>query len=337
MEKNFWEKLKKPILALAPMADVTDCAFRNVISKYGKPDIMWTEFVSVEGLCSSGKERLLIDLKYSDSERPIVAQIFGADPDKFFKVAGLCKELGFDGIDINMGCPDKSINKQKAGADLINNPKLAKEIVLATKEGALGLPVSIKTRIGYNKPDVDGWIGALLETKPVAVIVHGRTKKEMSKVPAHWDQIARASELAKGTGVLVLGNGDVKSLKDAYAKTEQFGVDGVMIGRGIFGNPWLFSEYNRKCAIGDCGKFHDENRFCDFRETISLKERLTVLLEHTKLFEQEFSGIKSFAVMKKHFKAYVEGFDGAKDLRMKLMESENSKEVEDILKIQGFI
>lgn len=336
MSKNFWKKLKKPIFVLAPMLDVTDTAFRQVITKYGKPDVFWTEFVAVDGLCSKeGREKLEKNLlQFTKSERPIVAQIFGSKPENFEKSAKIIKKLGFDGIDINMGCPQKNILKQCAGAELINNPELAKEIIRATKRGAGNLPVSVKTRIGYNKNEIKTWIPAILEEEPVVLTIHGRTKKEMSKVPAHWDLIKRVREIRDEmkSKTLIIGNGDVSSLEDAKEKVKETGVDGVMIGRGIFGNPWLFS-----------GKNIDE---------ISIEEKLKVMLEHTKLFEKIFgetkenkklfggngansnerpSRARNFSVMKKHYKAYINGFKGAKELRIKLMEAEDVNTVERLV------
>jgi len=243
MKKNFWQKLKQPFFALAPMADVTDVVFREIIAKYGKPDVFFTEFVSCDGLMSEGRESLLVDLKYTENQRPIVAQVFGSKPENFFKTAQLIKKLGFDGIDINMGCPDRSIEKQGAGASLIKNPKLAQEIIEATKKGAGNMPVSVKTRIGYNKDEVETWIPALLEMKPTAITVHGRTRKELSKVSANWNSISRAVELAKDTGTIIIGNGDVLDLKDGKEKAKSSGVQGIMIGRSVFGNPWLFADY----------------------------------------------------------------------------------------------
>lgn len=312
MKNNFWEKLHKPFFILAPMADVTDIAFRQMFAKYGKPDVLYTEFVSCDGLCSAGRDVLLKDLRYKENERPIVAQFFGAKPENFYESAKLAKELGFDGFDINMGCPDKAVVKQGAGSALMKNPTLAKEIIRAAKKGAGEMPVSVKTRIGFSKNELETWLPALLEEKPAAIIIHGRTKKEMSDVDAHWDVIARAVEIAKGSGVLIVGNGDVKSREDGLQKAKETGVDGIMVGRGAFGNPWFF---NPERKIQD----------------ISLEERFAVMLEHTKLFEKELAGIKAFHVMKKHFKAYVSGFDGAKELRAKLMETNSSMEVEDIL------
>lgn len=311
--KNFWISLKKPIFALAPMADVTDAAFRKIIAKYGKPDITWTEFVSADGLAlapEEGRKKLLKDLEFSDEERPIVAQFFTSKPEHMFTAAKLAKELGFDGVDINMGCPDKSIEKQLAGAALMKNPRLAREIIRAAKDGAGGLPVSVKTRVGFNKVELETWLPEILNENPVAVTIHARTRKEMSKVPARWEHIKEAVEIRNNLApeVLILGNGDVKDLNDARTKVTETGADGVMLGRAIFGNPWLFSE-----------------------KIPTLEEKLKVLIEHTKLFEELLGGIKNFAVMKKHYKAYVNGFDGAVELRTQLMETSSSDEVEKII------
>ena len=320
MIKVFWKKLNnknKPILALAPMADVTDAPFRRIIAKYGKPDVIFTEFVSCDGLCSEGKKNLLPILKFTKKERPVVAQIFGATPENFYESAKIIKKLDFDGIDINMGCPDKKVLKQGAGALLINNPRLAQEIIRQTKKGAGKIPVSIKTRIGYDKYDKKEfrkWLMALLEEKPAVITIHGRTKKEMSLVPAHWDIIAEAVKIRdefdpSPNHTLIFGNGDIQSVADAEEKARASGADGVMIGRAIFGKPWLFAK-----NIGN----------------ISLKEKLPILLEHTKLFEKINKG-KNFDVMKKHFKSYISDFPCAKKLRTKLMNCKNAKEVEKII------
>jgi len=342
MVKGFWKKLlstsnvdSRPILALAPMADVTDAAFRRIIAKYGKftrpdgsidggPNVMFTEFVSCDGLCSKGKKNLLPILKYTEKERPIVAQVFGAKPENFYESAKLIKKLGFDGIDINMGCPDKKVLKQGAGAALINNPQLAREIIRQTKKGsrlfggqAGEMPISVKTRIGYDKYDkkeFKKWLTALLEEKPAAITIHARTKKEMSLVPAHWDIITEAVKIRNEfdpspNHTLILGNGDIRNIADAEEKAKTFGADGVMIGRAVFGNPWLFA---------------------NVKKIISTKEKLSILLEHTKLFEKINKG-QNFDVMKKHFKSYVSGFPGAKELRIKLMTSKNAKEAEKII------
>ncbi len=343
MISGFWKTLPKPLFALAPMANVTDCAFRIIIAKYGKPDVMFTEFTSCDGLQSPGRDKLLIDLKYSEAERPIVAQIFGSKPDNFYKTALLCQELGFDGIDINMGCPDRNVEKQCAGAAMMKNPKLAQECIAATKKGAGSLPVSVKTRIGFNKNELDTWLPALLETGLAAITVHCRTRKEMSKVPARWEEVARAVSIrdkydSSLNHTLILGNGDVENLVQAKQKIAETGCDGVMIGRGIFGNPWLFHNCHSDVAGGISVSPNDDGqRFLVGREaslwmTVSIDERLRVMVEHTYLFEKLLGKEKSFDIMKKHYKAYVNGFEGAKELRVRLMkEAKNAAAVEKIV------
>lgn len=310
MTTGFWNSLKKPIMALAPMANVTDTAFRQIIAKYGKPDVMWTEFVSCDGLQSRGREKLLVDFLFTEAERPIVAQIFGSTPEHFYKTAQLIAELGFDGIDINMGCPDRNVEKQGGGAAMIKNPELAKTCIRETMRGAPLVPVSVKTRLGYSKITIEEWLPNLLEMGLAAITIHGRTRKEMSKVAAHWDAIVRAAEIARGSGTLILGNGDVETLAEAQEKCDRYGVDGVMIGRGIFGNPWLFA-----------GK------------QVSLEEKLRVLAEHSRLFEDLLGRYKSFDIMKKHFKAYVAGFGGAKELRIELMQAKNAADVRVVVDV----
>jgi nifR3 family TIM-barrel protein len=311
---NFWKGLKKPIFVMAPMANVTDVAFRSMFAKYGKPDVIWTEFVSADGLCSPGKKMLLHDLEFSKKERPIVAQLFSSHTDKMREACRLVEDLGFDGIDINMGCPDRAVEKQGAGAGMIKNPKLAIEVIKAARDGAPHLPISVKTRIGYNKFEIDTWIRTLLEQNLPVLTVHLRTRKEMSDVPAHWELMNSIVKLRDEISpeTLIIGNGDISSIEEGRNKINKTGCDGVMIGRGIFGNPWLFT-----------GKLLSE---------ISVKERLSVMLEHAKLFDKLLGDFKNFAIMKKHFKAYVSGWEGAKELRVKLMETNNIKEVDKIVK-----
>jgi len=326
---DFWANLSKPILCLAPMADVTDAAFRQLIAKYAKPDIFFTEFVSADGLCSAGRDKLMVDLMYSKGERPIVAQIFGGNPENIKSAAKLCASLGFDGIDINMGCPDRSIEKSGAGAAAIKNPKLAKDIIRAAKEGGSGLPVSVKTRIGYNKNEIESWIPALLEENLAALTVHLRTRKEMSAVPAHWELMKRIVELRDKIApkTLIMGNGDVLSLEEARTKCRETGCDGVMLGRAVFGNPFLFADLKNFSTLlhPAGGTFRLQNSSIPQTE-----EKLKVMLEHTKLFEKLLGPHKNFAIMKKHYKAYVNGFEGAKELRIRLMEAESASAVETI-------
>ncbi len=299
------------------MADVTDVAFRSIIAKYGKPDVSWTEFVSADGLALAPEEdrkKLLKGLEYSEAERPIVAQFFTSTPEHMKQAAELAYKLGFNGVDINMGCPDKGVEKQGAGAMLLKDVEKARALIRAAKEGAHGLPVSIKIRTGYNKPNLETWLPEILKESPAVVTIHARTRKEMSKVPADWSMVKRAVEIrdASGQETLILGNGDVVDIDDAKKKCKEFGCDGVMLGRAIFGNPFLFSSSAE----------HWNN----------VKKRLEVLVEHTKLFETLLGGYKNFATMKKHFKAYVSGFDGAAELRAELMEASNADEVEAIIK-----
>lgn len=309
---NFWQTPKKPVMVLAPMADVTDTAFRRVIAKYGKPDVTWTEFVSADGLAlapEEGRQKLMKDLLYTETERPIVAQLFSSRPEHMESAARLCQELGFNGVDINMGCPDRSIEKQGCGAAMIKNPEAAVAVIEAAKRGAPDIPVSVKTRVGYNEDQLEEWLPTLLKAEPAVVTVHARTRKEMSKVPARWERIKRAVEIRDEVcgkdekHTLIFGNGDVLSIVDAEEKVRETGADGVMLGRAIFGNPWLFAGH-----------------------VPTVRERLMVMMEHTTLFD-ELLPEKNFAIMKKHYKAYVNGFDGAKELRMSLMETTNAEEV----------
>lgn len=307
MQKNFWNTLQKPIFVLAPMADVTDAAFRRLIASKGRPDVTWTEFVSADGLARApeeGRKKLLLDLLYTEEERPIIAQFFTSNPDHMREAASLAKDLGFDGVDINMGCPVKSIEKQGAGAAIMKNPALARAIIRAAKEGARGLPVSVKTRIGYNKVELETWLPEILKEEPALVTIHARTRKEMSKVAARWEFVRRAVEIRNEmkSETLIFGNGDAYDLSDAREKVRETGCDGVMLGRAIFGNPWLFKEGYAP----------------------SMEEKLLTLAEHIELFDTLLGHEKSFAIMKKHFKAYVKDFDGAADLRAVLMACEDA-------------
>lgn len=350
---SFWNELKKnkkPFFCVAPMADVTDAAFRRLIVKYGKPDVMWTEFVSANGLMSQARELLMRDLDYSQEERPIVAQLFSSDPEKMEGAAKLCVELGFDGVDINMGCPDKTIERQGAGAAMIKDIQRAGAVIEAVKRGIKNtnrpdIPVSVKTRVGYNTVQLDEWITFLLKQNLSALTVHARTRKEMSKVPADWSHIKKVVALrdAFAPDTIIIGNGDVVSLADGRQKALESGCDGIMIGRAIFGNPWFFNQHRSIVAelpkkrsvlirkIPFLASLFETRRKApqSVIEPISLQERLGVLVEHTKLFETLLGDIKSFAIMKKHYKAYCTGFAGAKGLRVQLMDSKNAQEVSD--------
>ena len=321
-DNNFWAKSKKPMFVLAPMHDVTDEAFRQIIAKYGKPDVFYTEFVSTEALVSEkGHDKVMHYLKFSKTEHPIVAQIFGSDPLKFKEVSKLIQDLGYDGVDINMGCPEKNAVKGGSCAGLFRTPERAKEIILACKEGAPKIPVSVKIRIGDTNINWENWILKLLEAEPAAIAIHLRTRKEMSKVDAHWEEMPKIIKFINEhttleTRPVILGNGDVKDIEHAQALVKETGCDGVMLGRAIFGNPFLFN-VGRSEASGN---------------PPSLEEKLSVLLEHTKLYEKMFDGIKPFDIMKRHFKAYVAGFTGAAEVRNQLYECKNADDVEKVIK-----
>lgn len=321
--QSFWKTLPKPFFVLAPMADVTDPAYRALIAQRGKPDVTWTEFVSADGLYYTREKKgmkdeenpLMRDLQFTPGEHPIVAQIFSSKPDMIRYAARLVAELGYDGVDINMGCPDKAIEKQGCGAGMIKTPEKVAGIVEAARAGVAdagraGMGVSVKTRIGYNKNEMDSWLPAVLRTHPDALTVHLRTRKEMSLVPAHWDLMAHAVALrdAVSPETRILGNGDVRDLEDAKEKARTTGADGIMIGRGIFGNPWVFAG----------------------RTDVSLAEKLDALVELAYAFEA-LRPQKSFHILKKHVKAFVTGFDNAADLRALLMDAESAKEMDDIL------
>ncbi|MFA4975162.1 MAG: tRNA-dihydrouridine synthase [Candidatus Paceibacterota bacterium] len=327
--QNFWQKLNKPFFCLAPMSDVTDIAFRRILAKYSKNRenkdsvIFWTEFIAADGLCNKlAKKKLSYILKYSESERPIVAQVFGANPENMEKACSYIASLGFDGIDINMGCPDKSVVAQGAGSGLIRTPQLARKIIQAVhagiKSAGLHIPISVKTRIGFSKEEINTWIPELLKEDISALIIHLRTTKELSLVPAHWDLMKKIIELRNKINpeTLIIGNGDVEDLEDAKNKIQEYSCDGVMIGRGVFGNPWVFISPPTPLLIKE-----------------RVEEKLQILIEHTQIFDKELlkPKHKNFSVMKKHFKAYVNDFPGAKELRVKLMETNNAKEVEKII------
>ncbi|MBY0310299.1 tRNA-dihydrouridine synthase [Patescibacteria group bacterium] len=353
---NFWQKLPAPFLVVAPMADVTDAPFRRMIAKYsahtrtdgttGGPDVMWTEFVAADGLARAtpeGKKKLMADLIYTHEERPIVAQLFSSDEGHMEYAAALCRELGFDGVDINMGCPDQSIEKQGCGAAMIKSPAKAAAIIEAAKRGAKmgaddGIPVSVKTRLGYNHDEVDTWIPHLLAHAPAALTIHARTRKDLSKVPARWERVRAAVLLRDRLGVptRIIGNGDVLSREDGEAKLMASGADGAMVGRALFGNPWFFHPTKRLPTRLLALPTHGVNRdtiiandtSAEGVEYVTLEERLRALVEHSRLFK-ELLPFKNFAVMKKHYKAYVGGFPGAVDLRAELMTKESLVEIEE--------
>jgi len=314
---NFWKQLPRPFFALAPMEDVTDTVFREVVATVSSPErlhVLFTEFTSINGyLHERGRERAGERLEVTRQERDLlkrkgirlVAQVWGTDPDLFYRAGRrIAVEYDFDGIDINMGCPVKKIVRQGACSALIGNPRLAKEIIASTKEGS-GLPVSVKTRTGNNRPATEDWIGQLLLARPAAITIHGRTRKMMSEGKADWDEIGKAvlARDSLGADTLILGNGDVTSYPEGLQKAAGIGVDGIMVGRGIFSDPFFFS------GDGSC----------------SNEMKLRLLQFHITRFDRVWEGRKNYAMLKRFFRIYVNRFDGASVLRARLMESRNAR------------
>ena len=320
------------------MEDVTDTVFRQVIAEAGRPDVFFTEFTNVEGMDSPGSDEVAQRLKFTKGERPIVAQIWGRDPKKFLVAATTLKAMGFDGIDINFGCPVRDVVKRGACAAMIDPEYRSQvgEILVAVKEGAADLPVSVKTRIGVRQIATEEWIGFLLTQGLAAITIHGRTAVQMSEGQVDWAEIGKAVALRnqvfglpglqtrvldsrkRGPAArarfaslppftLIVGNGDVESRQEALEKVAQYGVDGVMIGRGVFKNPWVFSRSD---------------------QTKSKPDRMKLLSRHVNLWSETWGDQKHFAVFKKYIKMYVNGFDGAADLRAQLMATKSLAELE---------
>jgi nifR3 family TIM-barrel protein len=317
---NFWQNIKSPVFSLAPMEDVTDTVFREIVmgmSTPGKLNVVFTEFTSVEGMNHPvGRKRVSDRLIVNDSERQLlnelniklVAQIWGRNPEVYHNIAKYITEnYQFDGLDINMGCPVKKVFKQGACSALIGEPSLAKEIILATKEGT-NLPVSVKTRTGIKQHQTEEWISELLEVEPAAIILHGRTQRMQSDGEANWEEIAKAVQLKNQLKphIPFHGNGDVFSYEQGLQRIEETGVDGIMIGRGIFQNPWFFNPE---------------------KTDISKEERIENLIAHTRLFDRTWNGKKNFNILKRFYKIYLNRFEGAAKLRADLMEVKNYEEV----------
>lgn len=341
MTKGFWNNLKKPIFAQAPMDGVSDAAFRYITDIYGKPALLFTEFTPVEGI-AHGASKLLMAFVHHKTETPTIAQLYGSHAEDFYISAFVACEMGFDGIDINMGCPDKSVVKRGAGAGLILNPPLAIEIVKQTRMGIRDwsegknmedtslptdvinyvkdfknklsivperkiLPVSVKTRIGFDKIVTESWISSLLEAEPVNISIHGRTLVQMYTGQPDWDEIGKAAEIIHKTETSVLGNGNVHSLIEANEKVKTYGVDGVLIGRAAYGNPWVFN------AI---------------QPTENDKKR--VAIEHCEKFA-ELTPNGHFVSLRKHLAWYMRGIENSHILKTQLMQINSVEDVRKIL------
>lgn len=318
-QQGFWNGLAKPFFVLAPMEGVTDIVFRQVVARAGAPDVWYTEFTNATGWVHAGDKAIGGRLLRADHEWPIVAQIWGGNPGDMTALAGHCKTLGFDGIDINMGCPAKSAIKS-GGAALIRQPELAAGAIQAAKTA--GLPVSVKTRLGYTHVDEwREWLKVLLEQDIAALTVHLRTKKEMSKVPAHHELIPDIKALRDATApqTLLVINGDVETRAQGEALVKKYGVDGVMIGRGVFKDPFCF-----------CKKQRHETT--DATQKTPPRTLLSLLHYHLDLYDQYGPQTKRpYDTLKRFFKIYVRDFDGAAEVRDRLMHTKTTGEARVIL------
>jgi tRNA-dihydrouridine synthase len=300
---TIWQQLPKPFFVQAPLEQVSDVVFREILSTIGKPDVLFTEFTNVDGLCSEGADKVSNRLKFTENQRPIIAQIWGLKPEHYREAAEKIRDMGFDGIDLNMGCPDRDVVKKGCCSALIENHTLAKEIIEATKEGAKDLPVSVKTRIGMKKIVTEEWISFLLEQDLSNLTIHGRTVAEMSKVPAHWDEIGKAVKIRNSMKIntTIVGNGDVISYDQGIQLSEQYGVDGIMIGRGMFQNFWIFDPKVDPLSF-------------------TVSQRLQLLADHIQLWDRTWGGTKDFNILKKFYKVYIHGFENASEIRNDLMQ-----------------
>lgn len=365
---SFWDTLKQPIIGLAPMDGVTDAPCRTMHALHGRPDVIMTEFTNVEGLWR-GSDRIFRDFLYTPAERPVVAQIFGCRPEYFYKAAHIVCELGFDGVDINMGCPAKTVANKGGGAALIRLPETAKEIIRATKQGVLDwangqtltdlgmepervqriqqmnedrvriwgdtprqerrlLPVSVKTRLGYDSIVITDWVQELLEMEPVAITLHGRTLVQHYKGLADWEAIASAAEIVRKTSTLILGNGDIHTLEEAGQRIVQAGVNGVLIGRATFGNPWLFQKKELLKNLLASGSAPTAEQLQEIQPT--REERLLMALEHARTHAR-LKGEDHFVELRKHMGWYLGHFPGAKFVRNELVRIDSLANVERII------
>jgi len=360
---NFWRTLPQPIIGLAPMDGVTDATFRRIVASQGRPDVTFTEFTNVSEVCR-GPEHLLSTLIYSELERPVVAQLYGKDPELFYRAAQVVCELGFDGLDINMGCPSKSVASSGSGAGLIKTPSLAQAIMRAARQGiedwAAGktlhdagfrwsridfirslnlrrsgsaavpkrvIPLSVKTRLGYDSSIVERWVETLLAERPVAITVHGRTLQQMYRGGADWSAIAAAAAIVRRTETLILGNGDLMTLADVVRRVDESRVHGALVGRGTLGVPWFFRHKERARAAAQQGSI---SRPETWEATLSLAERMALMLDHAKQYEA-VAGLERFRSIRKHLGWYCKGFPRAAAMRAKMFQVSNVSDVERVI------
>ncbi|WP_407815867.1 tRNA dihydrouridine synthase [Staphylococcus aureus] len=313
MKENFWSELPRPFFILAPMEDVTDIVFRHVVSEAARPDVFFTEFTNTESFCHpEGIHSVRGRLTFSEDEHPMVAHIWGDKPEQFRETSIQLAKMGFKGIDLNMGCPVANVAKKGKGSGLILRPDVAAEIIQATKAG--GLPVSVKTRLGYYEIDEwKDWLKHVFEQDIANLSIHLRTRKEMSKVDAHWELIEAIKNLRDeiAPNTLLTINGDIPDRKTGLELAEKYSIDGIMIGRGIFHNPFTFEKEPREHTS---------------------KELLDLLRLHLSLFNKyEKDEIQQFKSLRRFFKIYVRGIRGASELRHQLMNTQSIAEVRALL------
>src|SRR5579883_2216222 len=366
---SFWQTITQPIIGLAPMDGVTDAPCRTMHGLYGRPDIVLTEFTNVEGLWH-GSDRIFRDFLYTPAERPVVAQIFGCKPEYFYRAAHVVCELGFDGVDINMGCPARTVANKGGGAALIRMPETAKAIIRATMQGVRDwangqtledlemdperikrirqmneeraliwgdppvterrlLPVSVKTRLGYDSIVITDWVQELLELEPAVISLHGRTLVQHYKGEANWDAIAAAAEIVRKTDTLIFGNGDIHNLYEAAQRIRATGVHGVLIGRASFSNPWIFQQKEAMKRLLHAGKNLDRSALPDIMPT--REERLLMALEHARVHAR-LKGEEHFVELRKHMGWYLGHFPGAKQIRNALVRINSLADVEEIIR-----
>jgi tRNA-dihydrouridine synthase len=357
---TFWNRLPTPVIGLSPMDGVTDSAFRLMSARHGKPDVIFTEFTHVHDVCR-GPEFLLDSLHYHEDERPIVAQLYGKDPELFYQAAHAVCELGFDGLDINMGCPSRNVASSGSGAGLIRTPALAHAIMRAARQGisdwtagqtleAAGLkaarveairrlnarrnhappvrssiPLSVKTRLGYDEVIVERWIEHLLLEAPAVISLHGRTLQQMYRGEADWAAIGRAARLVRGTGTLLFGNGDVQNLNEVVRRVRETGVDGVLVGRAVLGAPWFFRNKEEARRQAHAAQPAEITSW-----TPPLTDRFEMLLTHARQFAAQW-GTEQFRRMRKHLGWYCKGFPHAAALRARMFLVSSVSDVEAVL------
>lgn len=362
MTLSFWKTLAQPIIGLAPMDGVTDSAFRYIVATYGKPDIVFTEFTNVHDICA-GRLKVLDSLRYADVERPVIAQIYGKDPALFYQAAHVVCELGFDGLDINMGCPSKNVASSGSGAGLIRTPNLALELMEKARKGIqdwadgqtlaeiglkpcareaiaqlkaehpnlteyqerVSIPLSVKTRLGFDCNIINEWSDCLIQGRPEVISMHGRTLSQMYKGQSDWEAIAQAATRIQQHGILAIGNGDIKNLTDAHQRIYDSGVNGVLIGRGALGNPWIFQEIEQVRQALSTG-----SRLQWKTSEPNLDEKFQAMIKHAECFEA-IHGTERFVRMRKHLGWYCSSFPHAAAMRSQMVRTNGTQDVKNII------